>query len=177
MIVPNQIRGRLFAPPSLVLLAFTFVVGLLGAPSAQAAETFNVDIRVISASPGAGAKVVDPRLKALKKDLLSLPFREFKLKEQHAVKVAKGKRVDFEIPGSKRKGRFLTLTAHGVQRGGKLRFQLTIDDLKFDTLIAVPDRGTIFVGGPRSGRDTLLFAVSARKADRSASAANGGRRR
>lgn len=172
MIFPNQMRSRSFALPSLALFAFTFAVGLLSAPSAKAAETFNVDIRVISASPGGGAKVVDPKLKALKKDLVSLPFQEFKLKEQHAVKVAKGKRVDFEIPGSKSKNRFLTLTAHGVQRGGKLRFQLTIKELKFDTLIAVPDRGTIFVGGPRAGRDTLLFAVSARKADRSAAASN-----
>ncbi len=156
-------------------MALTFLVTSLGASTAQAAETFHVDIRVIEAIPGAGAKAVDPKLKALKKDLVSLPFREYKLREQHAVKVAKGKRINFEIPGAKRKNRFLTLTAHGVQRGGKLRFQLTIDDLKFDTLIAVPDRGTIFVGGPRAGRNTLLFAVSARKSGGAAATAKRGR--
>ena len=155
-------------------LAVALLVTTFAAPSAVAAENFHVDIRIIEATPGAGDKKVDPKLNALRKDLLSLPFREYTLREQHAVNVAEGKRVDFEIPGSKSKNRFLTLTAHGVQRGGKLRFQLTIDDLKFDTLIAVPDRGTIFVGGPRNGRNTLLFAVSARKAGGSPSTAKRG---
>lgn len=138
--------------------------------SALAGDSFHVEIRVIEAVPGAGAKTVDPKLSALRKDLLSLPFREYKLREQHAVNVAQGKRVDFEFPGARRKTRFLSVTAHGVQRGGKLRFQLTIEDLKFDTLVAVPDRGTILVGGPRNGRNTLLFAVTARQARKTAAA-------
>ncbi|MCP4501337.1 MAG: hypothetical protein GY822_15370 [Deltaproteobacteria bacterium] len=141
----------------LALLAF------LATPSTALAvkpDTFSVVIQVIEAS-NVGNRI-DPRLKALKKDLQTLPFKSFTLTDRHKKKVKKGDRISFEFPSHKGK-RFLKLTAHGQQRSGKLRFQLTIDKLKFDTLVAVPNRGTILIAGPRNGKNVMLFAVTATK--------------
>lgn len=155
--------ARRALPRSMVPL---FVIGLctaLWANTALAAKAdkFQVVIQVIEASR-TGNKI-DPALKSLKQDLRNLPFKSYTVVDKHHVQVKQGDRVSFEIPGGKGKRRFLKVTAHGQQRTGKLRFQLTIDELKFDTLVAVPNRGTILVGGPRHGKNTLLLAVTARK--------------
>ena len=75
-----------------------------------------------------------------------------------------GERISLEIPTPKGgKKRFLQVAAHGRQAGGKLRFQLSIDAVKFDTLVAVPDGGTIFVAVPKGkGGPATLFAFTAR---------------
>jgi hypothetical protein len=152
-------RRRLFA---------LFALSLCVAPAAFAAaeEQYVVELRVIEGEKGSGGPVVDKRLSALRKDLVNLPFRNFTLKDSHTSLVKSGERVSLEIPGdpkAKGKGRFLVVAAHGRQPGGKLRFTLTIDAVKFDTVVSVPDGGTIIVGGPRgSSGKALLFAFTAK---------------
>jgi hypothetical protein len=147
-----------------------FALALCVAPAAMAAaeEQYVVELRVIEGEKGSGDPVVDKRLSALRKDLVNLPFRNFTLKDSHTSLVQSGERVSLEIPGDakakgKDKGRFLVVAAHGRQPGGKLRFTLTIDAVKFDTVVSVPDGGTIIVGGPRgSSGKALLFAFTAK---------------
>jgi hypothetical protein len=150
------------------LLRSTWTLALLAlAPAAFAqapSVTSRVEIRVIEAEPGPpGTPVVDPRLKAMEGDFRSLPFSSFQLQDAHQKVMQAGERVSFEFPGPKNERRFLIVTAHGEQAGGKQRFQLSIPELKFDTLIAVPDGGTILVGGPKHGSNTVFFAVTAHK--------------
>ncbi len=147
------------------LLAFCALFVLVAAPPAQAAKArTRVEIRVIEATPGSPAKQkVDPKLKALAKDFKSLPFKELKQRDAHQKVMSPEERVMFEFPGPKGERRFLVVSSHGEQRGGKLRFQLSIPELKFDTLVAVPDGGTLLVGGPRHGDKTIFFAVTAHK--------------
>ncbi len=158
--------GHIFlkhAPKWLSVGGVFAVLACLAAPSTALAakpDQFSVVIQVIEASKT--GKKIDPRLKSLKKDLRDLPFTSFTLQDRHQVKVKNGDRVSFEFPSSKGK-RFLKVTAHGQQKSGKLRFQLTIDELKFDTLVAVPNRGTILIGGPRNGKNVMLLAVTATK--------------
>lgn len=142
--------------------------------AAGPSEQYVIELRVIEGerakSGERGDPVVDKRLSSLAKDLQTLPFKSFTLKDAHTSLVQDGERVSLEIPGDARgKGgkRFLVVAAHGRQAGGKLRFSLGIEAVKFDTLVAVPNGGTIIVGGPRGeGGKVLLFAFTA-KAKRS----------
>lgn len=146
-------------------LALCSLLVLMGAPPAEAARARSrVEIRVIEATPGSSAsQTVDPKLKALAKDFRSLPFTSLKQRDAHQKVMSPGERVMFEFPGPKGERRFLVVSSHGEQQGGKLRFQLAIPELKFDTLVAVPDGGTLLVGGPRHGDKTIFFAVTAHK--------------
>jgi len=144
------------------------VPGLAAGP----AEQYVIELRVIEGErAGAGDKggdpTIDKRLSALAKDLSTLPFKRFTLKDAHTSVVQDGERVSLEIPGDVggkvRDKRFLVVSSHGRQSGGKLRFSLGIDAVKFDTLVAVPDGGTIIVGGPRgTGGKVVLFAFTAK---------------
>lgn len=157
--------GQKFIIASLALAA-----GVLCAPraNAQGGDSFLVELRVIEGTPGSGEKqTVDRRLSAFAKDLKALPFRELKLVDSHTTSVRMGERVSLELPAgagkaSAGKRRFLQVAAHGRQAGGKLRFQLTIEALKFDTLVAVPDGGTMLVAVPRTQGPATLFAFTAR---------------
>jgi hypothetical protein len=151
--------------------ALAFVAMAALATPAQAApptERYLVDVRIIEGNrEGDGA--VDPKLGALSRDLKTLPFKTFRLRDAHSALVAEGERISLEIPGAalpqkgKRQTRFLVVAAHGRQAGGKLRFSLGIEALKFETLVAVPEGGTIIVGGPRGDHGTaVLFAFTAR---------------
>ena len=152
------------------MLFAALTVLALQAP-ADPAERYLVELRVIEGTPGAAgaAQTVDPKLASFSKDLKALPFKQLKLLDAHTTAVRSGERIQLEIPpGKDQKGkRFLQVAAHGRQAGGKLRFQLSIEALKFDTLVAVPDGGTIFVAVPRgavAGGPALLFAFTARAA-------------
>lgn len=155
--------------PLFAMLAATLAAALLAASPASAApstDRFLVELRVIegSGSAAGGAQTVDPKLARFAKDLRALPFKELKLVDSQTTSIREGERVSLEIPGLTKAGkkRFLQVAAHGRQAGGKLRFQLTIDALKFDTLVAVPNGGTIFVAAPKSGGPALLFAFTAK---------------
>jgi hypothetical protein len=137
-------------------------------PGSEGAERFVVELRVIEGVPGpaGSAQNVDPRLAAFAKDLKALPFKQLKLLDAHTTSVRSGERIQLEIPqspGAKGPRRFLQVAAHGKQAGGKLRFELSIEALKFDTLVAVPDGGTIFVAVPHAGgsNERLVFAFTA----------------
>jgi hypothetical protein len=145
------------------ILSLVAAFALVSAPaSAARGETFQIEVRVLEAEPGAGPPDIDPRLSSLARDLKSLPFRAIKLRDEHGTSVAQGQRVSFEFPGKGKDKRFLVVEAHGKQAGGKLRFQLSIEKLRFDTLVAVPDGGTIVVAGPKHDGKTLMFAVTAK---------------
>jgi hypothetical protein len=148
-----------------ILLAFAATLGLCVLPlpaHAARGESFQVELRVLEATPGPGPADIDPKLAGLARDLKGLPFKSIQLFDRHSTNVAQGQRVSFEFPGKQGQKRFLVVEAHGRQAGGKLRFQLSIAELKFDTLVAVPDGGTIVVAGPKHDGKTLMFAVTAK---------------
>lgn len=143
--------------------AIALLLMMSAAPAANG-ERFVVELRVIEGVQGDGKQVIDPRLATFAKDLKVLPFKELKLVDSHTTSLRKDERISLEIPGASKNGkkRFLQVAAHGRQAGGKLRFQLSINAVKFDTLVAVPDGGTIFVAVPKNGGPATLFAFTAR---------------
>jgi hypothetical protein len=137
------------------------------AAHAETPEQYTVDVRMIECERSqAGERtepVIDTRLAGLAKDLSTLPFRSFVLKDAHSAVVNSGGSLSVQIPGPSKGKRFLVVAAHGRQAGGKLRFSLGIEAVRFDTLVAVPDGGTIIVGGPRAdGGKVILFALTAK---------------
>ena len=133
----------------------------LGAPAqAKRNERFAVEIQIIEAR-AAPRFSVDPALRGIKRDLKALPFKRFDQVDHHRKVLAAGEELSFQFPGPGPK-RFLVVTAHGRQAGGKIRFQMEIKALRFDTLVAVPDGGKVIVGGPKKGDATLVFLVTAR---------------
>lgn len=149
-----------------MIAAGALILALAAVPTANG-DRFVVELRVIEGTGGApdGKQIIDPKLAVFAKDLKVLPFKELKLVDSHTTAVREGERISLEIPGAAKGGkkRFLQVAAHGRQAGGKLRFQLSIDAVKFDTLVAVPNGGTIFVAVPKSrGGPATLFAFTAR---------------
>jgi hypothetical protein len=160
----RALLARVSLCAGLVLLASSSPV-LAAAPPT---ERYLVDVRVIEGSRD-GTGEVDAKLGALARDLKTLPFKTFRLRDAQTSLVSEGERISLEIPGAalqqkgKKATRFLVVSAHGRQAGGKLRFSLGIDALKFETLVAVPEGGTIIVGGPRGENgNAVLFAFTAR---------------
>ena len=146
------------------LFALLLITPLVDAAGpADAPERYAVELRVIEGIPGDNtAQIVDPKLSAFAKDLKALPFKELKLKDSQTSAIREGERVSLEVPGGKKgKPRFLQVAAHGRQAGGKLRFQLTLESQKFDTLVAVPDGGTVLVALPKKKGNAILFAFTA----------------
>jgi len=156
---------------ALLSIVSAIVVAAAPARAAGPAEQYVVELRVIEGErAGTGEKTaapsIDKKLGPLAKDLQTLPFKRFTLKDSHTSLVQDGERVSLELPPGENgqgKKRFLVVAAHGRQAGGKLRFSLAIESVKFDTLVAVPDGGTIIVGGPRGqGGTVVLFAFTAK---------------
>lgn len=148
-------------------LALATLVTATPSQAAGSTEQYVVEVRVIEGERGKsgerGDPVIDKRLSGLAKDLSTLPFKSFALKDAHTSLVQDGERISLEIPGTSKGKRFLVIAAHGRQAGGKLRFSLGIEAVKFDTLVAVPNGGTIIVGGPRGeGGKVVLFAFTAK---------------
>jgi hypothetical protein len=173
LVQPSSLRARCgwaFAIVLGVVVVAGAPVAHASPPSSTVSDRYVVELRVVEGTRD-GNGDVDPRLGALSRDLKSLPFRTFKLKDAHTSVVAEGERVGLEIPpaalqqkADKKTRRFLVVAAHGRQAGGKLRFSLGIEALKFETLVAVPDGGTIIVGGPRGDNgNAVLFAFTARR--------------
>ena len=125
------------------------------------ADGYEIGVRIITANPK-GKRKIDKKLRPLKKDLKSLPFKRFIQKDAHKKVLQNSEKVSVEFPSPKGKPQLLSIQAHGKQPNGKLEFTLAIKELNFKTRVALPDGGTILVAGPKHKKDTVLFSVTAR---------------
>ena len=122
---------------------------------AQAKNSYQINIRVISAqASGAG---IDAALKPFARDLKAMPFKSYKLLDSQSKRMRKGESVSMQFPGPKR---FLKVKALGRQ-GDKFRFTIAIDSLRFRTTAAIPEHGTLVIGGPKYKGGVILLALSA----------------
>ncbi|MBN2358601.1 MAG: hypothetical protein JXR83_04060 [Deltaproteobacteria bacterium] len=135
-------------------------LGQVTPPAAAAGrvEAYGIAIRIISAQPTAGG--IDPALQRYAADFKAMPYKSFKLLDQHSKELRKGETVSMQFPGPGR--RFLSVKANGT-KGGKLGFSLAIDALNFKTTVRIPDNGTLIVGGPRHEQGVILLAITAHR--------------
>lgn len=130
---------------------------LIGAEPAFAGDGYRIEIRIISAQPTGGK--IDPQLKRYASDLKAMPFKSFRQLDFHSKQLKKGETVSMQFPGPGR--RFLKVQANGT-KGGKHRFKLAIDALRFKTMVRIPNNGTLIVGGPKHDKGVILMAITAK---------------
>jgi len=126
------------------------------------ADGYEIGVRIITANPK-GKRKIDRKLRPLKRDLKSLPFKRFIQKDAHKKILQSSEKVSVEFPSPKGKPQLLSIQAHGKQPNGKLEFTLAIAALKFKTRVALPDGGTLLVAGPKHKKETILFSITARE--------------
>ena len=136
------------------LMLVLFAAGL--SPSASAAESYSIEVLVISAQPSPGG--VDSRLRGFASGLKSMPYKSFRLLDSHRKSLSRGETVTMQFPG---RNRFMKVRADG-SRGGKLAFTISIDALHFRTRVKIPSNGSLIVGGPKYHKGVILLAVTAR---------------
>lgn len=137
------------------MLSLGFCAGFLLSAQAQAKDSYQIDIRIISAQPNGNG--IDPALRSLSRDLQAMPYKSYKLLDSHKKKMRKGESVSMQFPGAKR---FLNVKAEG-RRGDKLTFAISIDALRFRTRASIPDKGTLVIGGPKHQHGVILLALTA----------------
>ncbi len=96
----RQRRAFLSATATLLLTA---ALTSTSAMAAGPAEQYVIELRVIEgeragASDRGGGAVIDKKLAPLAKDLQTLPFKRFTLRDAHTSLVQDGERVSLEIP-------------------------------------------------------------------------------
>lgn len=137
------------------------VWSLLWAGNVWAQETGGCEVRigaVIASNSGHG---FDPELVALKRQFDSLfSYTSYRLIEKQSKNVGWGDRAAFDLPG----GRFLLVIPRGYKDGHVSLKILLIDGSRplVDTKLALRDRGTLLVGGPRHQEGVLIIAIGAR---------------
>lgn len=137
----------------LVALVAMFMVVGLGA----AKQTYQIEIRIIEASPEGGS--IDPALKGYAKDLQALPYRSYRQLDSHTKQLRTGETVSMQFPGPER--RLLKVRSNGPV-SSKHSFTLTIDAMGFKSKVRIPDGGALIVAGPKHKNGVILLAVTAR---------------
>jgi hypothetical protein len=146
--------------PALLAALPAMSLGQGAPPPAEAADrvdTYGLDIRIISAQPTAGG--IDRELQRYAADFKAMPYKSFKLLDEHTKEIKKGETVSMQFPGPGQ--RFLSVKATGA-KGDKLGFTLAIEALHFKTTVRIPSNGTLIVGGPRHEQGVILLAITAR---------------
>jgi len=131
---------------------------LVAIPSAQAAPSHALDIKVIHAT--AGGEHVDPRIKKLAAELKTLKkFTAFALKDEATMELPLGSSGRMQLPGKQ----WMSVQAKAMTAQGKLRLEILVEKGKFKTIVAVAAGATVMVRGPSFEDGTLVLAVIRRR--------------
>jgi hypothetical protein len=126
-----------------------------------AAEPVHLDVKVIYAHNKTTG--IDPKLKKLAKDLSSLKFTAYELKDEAALQLELGSTGRVQLPTKE----WLSVRPRELADDGKLRVDLEIEKIKLKTTSTIAKDGTLAIGGPAYQDGTLILAISraAPKAD------------
>ncbi len=122
-------------------------------------EMFHIEVQVILASNS--DEGFDPRLLALKKDLLALNYISFQLLGNKGLAMERGKTGRLEVPG----GRVMEVTPERFEKG-KVILHVKInegDASLLTTRLRIRDHGTVMLGGPPYRHGFLVLAVTANR--------------
>ena len=122
-------------------------------------EMFHIEVQVILASNS--DEGFDPRLLALKKDLLPLNYISFQLLDSKGLAVERGKTGRLQVPG----GRVMEVAPERFEKG-KIILNVKINEGKsslLTTRLRIKDHGTVMLGGPPYRHGFLVLAVTANR--------------
>ncbi|HSI02909.1 MAG: hypothetical protein ACAI38_00220 [Myxococcota bacterium] len=125
----------------------------LAAP-AFAAEPVTLGVKVIYAHNKATG--IDPKLKKLAKDLSSLKFTAYELKDEAQLSLELGATGRVQLPTKE----WLFVKPRDIDQYGKLRVDLEIEKIKLKTTSIIAKDGTLAIGGPAFQDGTLILAIS-----------------
>lgn len=111
-------------------------------------------VKIIYASNDRGAD--DPRLRTLSKQLSSLKFTNYQLRDEATFSLEPGATGQMELPNHG----WLRLKPQGDAPDGRLRLDIAMEPLQFKTTVAVATGATVAVGGPPFAEGTLILAVT-----------------
>ncbi|NOY52752.1 MAG: hypothetical protein GXP58_03940 [Deltaproteobacteria bacterium] len=123
------------------------------------AGVFHIDVQVILASNS--DEGFDPRLLALKKDLLALNYISFQLLDSQGLAVERGETGRLQVPG----GRVMEVTPERFSKG-KILLRVRINQGEssiLTTRLRIEDHGTVILGGPPYRHGFLVLAVTANR--------------
>jgi hypothetical protein len=138
-----------------VLTALAFMLALAGgAVVSRAADPVHLDVKIIYAHNKATG--IDPKLKKLAKDLSSLKFTAYELKDEASLALELGATGRVQLPTKE----WLLVRPRDIDANDKLRVDLEIEKIKLKTTSTIAKDGTLAIGGPAYQDGTLIIAIS-----------------
>ena len=147
-----NIRRLSFSVPA-VLVFF------MGAASVAAGDMVHIHVETVLATDA--SQEFDNRLTGMRSQLLTFRYSAYRLVQEERRKVAFGKQVNFSLPG----GRFLQVVPKEyVNKQIALHVMLmegASPSPLMSTLLSIPNRGMLFVGGRKHQGGTLIIRIGA----------------
>jgi hypothetical protein len=125
---------------------------LLAAPAR--ADPVTLGVKIIYAHNKATG--IDPKLKKLAKDLSSLKFTAYELKDEAQLSLELGATGRVQLPTKE----WLYVKPRDIDQYGKLRVDLEVEKIKLKTTSTIAKDGTLAIGGPAYHDGTLILAIS-----------------
>lgn len=135
------------------LSAFAFMLVIAGTGVAHA-EPVQLGVKIIYAHNKATG--IDPKLKKLAKDLSSLKFTAYELKDEAALALELGATGRVQLPTKE----WLLVRPREIDQHDKLRVDLEIEKIKLKTTSTIAKDGTLAIGGPAYQDGTLILAIT-----------------
>ena len=136
------------------------VIGLLLlASSASADDMINLRVETVLATDT--SQEFDSRLTGMRSQLLAFRYSAYRLVQEEHRRVSFGKQANFSLPG----GRFLQVVpkeyVHGQIALHVMLLEGTSPSPLMSTLLSIPNRGMLFVGGQKHQGGTLIIRIGA----------------
>lgn len=133
---------------------------VLAATAADAQEHTGCEVSVGAVLASNTGQEFDSRLAALQRQFHSLPYTSYRLIKRESRNVQWGGPAAFDLPG----GRYLLVIPKEYKDGRVSLKILLIDGSRqlVDSALALRNRGTVLVGGPKHDGGVLIISIAAR---------------
>ena len=137
------------------------IIGLLLLASSAASADDTINLRVETVLATDTAQEFDIRLTGMRSQLLAFRYSAYRLVQEERRKVGFGKQANFSLPG----GRFLQVVpkeyANEKIALHVMLMEGTSPSPLMSTLLSIPNRGMLFVGGRKHQGGTLIIRIGA----------------
>ncbi|MBI5509876.1 MAG: hypothetical protein HY903_14060 [Deltaproteobacteria bacterium] len=139
------------------VLGLVLLASLVSGAEGAAAVPVQVELKIIHAHNK--NKDIDARIQSLAKQLSKLSFTGYQLKDQAVFELDLGAAGRMQLPN----GEWMVVKPLAMEADGMLKVELSVDKLKFKTMVAIAAGATLVVGGPPFEGGALIVAMSRAK--------------
>lgn len=137
-----------------LLAAMACMIVFFSGSAAVSAAPVPLAVRVVYAHNKTNG--IDPKLKKLVRELKSLKFTAYELKDAQVLQLELGIAGTIELPSKDT----LTIRPRELADGDKLRVDLEIEKIKLKTTSSIAKDGTLAIGGPPYEDGALIIAIT-----------------